>query len=69
MNKYLLTLFALRRMLFHFSENDVIDALTWLQNNSVSFVAVQLILQSEQIKPDQKLYAYLNILYPRVFHE
>lgn len=69
MDKYLLTLFALRRVLFHFSEDAVAGALAWLQNNTISYVAIQIILQSELINPDQTFYSYLNIIYPGVFNE
>ena len=69
MDKYLLTLFALRRILFHFSEEAVAGALAWLQDNMISYVAIQIILQSELLNPDQTLYSYLNIIYPGVFNE
>lgn len=69
MDKYLLTLFALRRILFHFSEDAVAGALGWLQDNTISYVAIQIILQSELINPDQTFYSYLNIIYPGVFNE
>ena len=69
MDKYLLTLFALRRILFHFSEDAVAGALAWLQDNMISYVAIQIILQSELLNPDQTLYSYLNIIYPGVFNE
>ena len=63
-DKYMLTLFALRRILFHFTEESLTDALTWLQCNAVSYIAVQIIIQGERIIPDQQFYSYLNIIYP-----
>lgn len=64
MNKYVLTLFALRRILFSFTEESVTDAIAWLQQNSVSYIAVQIIIQSERINPNNKIYSLLNIIYP-----
>ncbi|MCC2119098.1 MULTISPECIES: hypothetical protein [Waltera] len=63
-DKYMLTLFALRRILFHFTEESLTDALTWLQCNAVSYIAVQIIIQGERIIPNQQFYSYLNIIYP-----
>jgi hypothetical protein len=60
-DKYMLTLFALRRILFHFTEESLTDALIWLQCNAVSYIAVQIIIQGERIIPDQQFYSYLNI--------
>ena len=66
MDKYELTLFALRRILFHFTEESLTDALTWLQYNTIPYIAIQVILQGENINPDQQFYACLNIIYPGV---
>lgn len=69
MNKYILILFALRRILFNFTEESVTDAIMWLQQNSISYIAVQIMIQSEHINPNKKFYSLLNIIYPGVFDE
>lgn len=69
MNKYVLTLFALRRILFNFTEESVTDAIAWLQQNSVSYIAVQIITQSEHINPNNNFYSLLNTIYPGAFDE
>ena len=62
-NEYPLALKAYETI-FHFTEESLTDALTWLQCNAVSYIAVQIIIQGEHIIPDQQFYSYLNIIYP-----
>lgn len=63
MEKYLLTLFALRRLLFHPSESAVSDAIFFLSQNKLSVFAIYIITQQDLIIPDSSLYDKIQELY------
>lgn len=46
-DKYMTTVFALRRLIFCLSENSVVEAVSHLQNQPISFLAVYIIAQNE----------------------
>lgn len=63
MEKYMLTLFAFRRLLFHLSDASAEDAVTYLQQNPLSVFAVYVITQDDLILPDAKLYEKIAEIY------
>ncbi len=63
MEKYMLTLFALRRLLFHLSDASVEDAVFYLKQNPVSVFAVYMMAQDDLIRPDQTFYQEIARLY------
>lgn len=60
LEKYMLTLFALRRLSFRLSDSSVEEAAIWLQRNRLSVFAVYVITQEELIIPDKALYDTVN---------
>ncbi len=65
--KYMLTVFAFRRLLFQLSEESVNEAVTWLQTNSVSHFAAYLIASGDLLIPDQAFYETLCLIYANVW--
>ena len=63
MDKYLLTLFAFRRLIFQLSSDSVAEAIYYLQNNPISHFAAYIITQDELILPTRELYETLTSLY------
>lgn len=56
MEKYMLSLFALRRLFFQLSEDSVKEAEDWLLHNKLSVFAVYVITQEDLINADNALY-------------
>ncbi|MCM1215140.1 MAG: hypothetical protein NC548_11540 [Lachnospiraceae bacterium] len=56
MEKYMLSLFAIRRLLFRLSEASMEDAAEWLLSSQPSVFAVYVITQEELLTPDNALY-------------
>lgn len=56
MEKYLLSLFSLRRLLFELSEDSAREAALFLQQNRLSVFAVYIITQDDLILPDGPFY-------------
>lgn len=67
--KYMLTLFALRRLLFHLSDVSAEDAILYLQQNPVSVFAVYVITQDDLIQPDSALYQKIVKIYSKQWSE
>lgn len=65
--KYMLTVFAFRRLLFQLSEESVKEAVNWLQANSVSHFAAYLIASGDLLIPDQTFYETLSLIYADVW--
>lgn len=63
LDKYLLTLFAFRRLIFQLSSDSVAEAIYYLQNNPISHFAAYIITQDELILPTRELYETLTSLY------
>lgn len=63
MEKYMLTLFALRRLLFHLSDASAEDAACYLQQNLLSVFAIYIITQDDLILPDQSFYQQIEEIY------
>lgn len=63
LEKYMLTLFSLRRLLFQLSEDSVEEAAGYLKTHPVSHFAVYIITQDELLIPSQALYEALIALY------
>lgn len=57
--KYMLTLFAFRRLLFQLSADSVAEAIYYLQNNPISPLAAYIIAQDELIIPTDEFYETL----------
>ena len=56
MEKYMVSLFALRRLFFQLSEDSVIEAADWLLHNKLSVFAVYVMTQEDLINADNALY-------------
>ncbi|MDE6129713.1 MAG: hypothetical protein K2G16_11065 [Lachnospiraceae bacterium] len=56
MEKYMLSLFALRRLFFRLSEDSVKEAEDWLLRNKLSVFAIYVIIQEDFIFADNALY-------------
>lgn len=67
MEKYMLSLFALRRLLFQLSETSVNDAVSFLQAKILSPFAVYIILQDDLIIPDAALYQTIAAIYDDIW--
>ncbi len=67
--KYMLTLFAIRRLLFHLSDASVEDAIFCLRQNPLSVFAVYVITQDDLILPDQTLYQKIGEIYSDYWNE
>lgn len=61
--KYMLTLFAFRRLLFQLSQDSVSEAAVYLQRNPVSPLAAYIMTQGELLIPSQDFYEALEDLY------
>lgn len=61
--KYMLTLFAFRRLLFHLSDSSTEDAVNYLQQNPLSIFAVYVITQDDLILPNKDLYQKIGEIY------
>ena len=61
--KYILTLFAFRRILFKLSEESQDEAIIYLRNHPVSHFAAYIMTQDELIIPDQYFYETLALIY------
>lgn len=67
--KYMLTLFAFRRLLFHLSDASVEDAIFYLRQNPLSVFAVYVITQDDLIVPDNALYQEIMEIYSDHWNE
>ena len=67
--KYMLTLFAFRRLLFHLSDASAEDAVFYLQQNPLSVFAVYVIIQEELILPDSTVYQNITEIYSDYWNE
>lgn len=67
MEKYMLSLFALRRLLFQLSEESVNDAVSFLKANLLSPFAIYIILQDDLIIPDATLYQTIATIYDNIW--
>ena len=61
--KYMLTLFAFRRLLFRLSKESFDEAVSYLQSCPVSHFAAYMMVQDELIIPDQAFYETLASVY------
>lgn len=61
--KYMLTLFAFRRLIFQLSEESVNEAVAYLQNHPLSHFAAYMLVQNEHLIPDQNFYETLALIY------
>lgn len=61
--KYMLTMFAFRRLLFRLSEESVNEAVSWLQSHPLSHFAAYLIASGDLLIPDQAFYENLAAIY------
>ncbi|MBO4981776.1 MAG: hypothetical protein J6C84_07775 [Lachnospiraceae bacterium] len=61
--KYMLTLFAFRRILFRLSEDSAAEAVQYLQNRPVSHFAAYIMTQDELLAPDQRFYETLASIF------
>lgn len=63
MEKYMLTLFAFRRLLFCLSEGSMAEAVSWLQQSELSVFAVYIMTRDELLHPTDEFYELLLNLY------
>lgn len=61
--KYMLTLFAFRRLLFKLSDESVSEAVAYLQGHPVSHFAAYMMVQDELLIPDQAFYETLALIF------
>ena len=61
--KYMLSLFAFRRLLFKLSDASAEDAVLYLQQNRLSVFAVYVITQDDLILPDEAFFIKITDLY------
>lgn len=69
MEKYIVTLFALRRLGFGLSEDSKSEAKRFLVSADLSPFALYIILQSELLPSDKEIYHELEILYADLWDE
>lgn len=69
MEKYLVTSFALRRLIFCLSETSVAEAEQFLQSAGLSPFALHVILQDELLPCDLRFYRKLTSLYETIWDE
>ncbi len=62
-DKYMLTLFAFRRIHFKLSEISITEAIQYLQSHPVSHFAAYMMTQGELLAPDQKFYKTLASIF------
>lgn len=67
--KYMLSLFAFRRLLFHLSEDSFNDAVFYLQNRPLSVFAAYIITQNELIIPEDSLFEKLLAVYSEIWSD
>lgn len=67
--KYMLSMFALRRLLFHLSDVSTEEAVLYLQQNPLSVFAVYIITQDDLIRPDHTLYHKIAKIYSDYWNE
>ncbi len=65
--KYMLTLFAFRRLLFWLSGESVEEAVTYLQCHPVSHFAAYIMTQGELLIPSQDFYKTLTDIYTEIW--
>ena len=63
--KYMLTLFALRRLCFQLSQESMEDAISYLHSYPISHFAVYIIAQDELLIPDRDFYKTLVFIYKK----
>lgn len=69
MEKYMLSLFALRRLLFHLSSESSDDAASFLYQSRLSVFAVYIIIKDDLILPTRTLYEDILKIYSDVWNE
>lgn len=65
--KYSLTLFALRRLTFCLSEDSVTEAVYFLQNQPISYLAAYIMAQNELLVPNPAFYEMLVEIYHHIW--
>lgn len=61
--KYMLTLFSFRRLIFHLSDTSVYEAVCYLQNQPISHFAAYIISHDELMIPNQNFYETIAAIY------
>lgn len=61
--KYMLTLFAFRRLLFELSTESINQAVAYLQSHPISHFAAYMMAKDELLIPDQAFYETLSHIY------
>lgn len=69
LERYMLTLFSLRRLLFQLSETSVKEAAYYLKMHPISHFAAYIMTQDELLIPNQMLYETLLTLYHEEWSE
>ena len=69
MDKYVMVLFALRRITFNLSVESVDEALYFLQNKNLSPFVVYILTRDELIVPNSNLYETILYLYHDIWSE
>ena len=69
LEKYMLTLFSLRRLLFHLSDASVNEAVYYLQEHPISYLAAYVMTHDELLIPNQMLYEDIAALYSEEWPE
>ena len=67
MEKYVLVLFALRRIIFHLSDSSVEDAMYYLYNQNLTPFSIYVITKEELIVPNKNLYKIIADLYQELW--
>ena len=62
-NKYMLIMFCLRRLLFQMSEESVNEAIYYLRQHPISHLAAYSMMQDELLVPDSTLYENVAVIY------
>lgn len=65
--KYMLTLFAFRRLCFQLSGQSVEEAVSYLQSHPVSHFAAHIMAQGDLIIPDRDFYETLALIYTQTW--
>ncbi len=65
--KYMLTLFALRRLLFRLSAESVLEAVQYLRETPISVIAAYIMTQDELLIPSENLYEDLIGIYAEIW--
>lgn len=69
LEKYMLTLFSLRRLLFHLSDVSMNEAVCYLKEHPISYLAAYVMTQDELLIPNQMLYENIAALYSEEWPE